>query len=1616
MATQSTPHDCTVYASNLLAEDKNLYDLHTLTGNIVVTLPPSDEAHVALRHIHTIDMHNHNITVVIPARLFNSAAFLPYLARHTHAVVDEAKALLTFTSGHPVPGHQKYHVVTMISNQRKSILPPTRKCAASSKTKPAEFVDLVCTMPTRVHGHFTKALIDTASNHSMITLSFLQRHGLSYHEQPYTTTGISSSSAPCLGSVILDTRVGRRLVAVKYTVVESLPSATVDMHEPNEVLFALDVTSAVNMSIEFKHPRIIVTVPSDKQARRRKAKTWYHIINFSNIKYTTETSKLDDFIAKPAELKSLVNKASQGKAPLYVVNVKPTMESMCASAASARKKGYLSQQHAPAPQTQDTTNIPDCIQDVIHKHKASGGTLGPAPPNTTACGFEMNIETLPGARPRAARQYRLTPHEKSELEKQIQHLLDMGWIQPSVSPWASSILFAPKPGGKLRLCVDYRYLNENTVKNTYPLPRIDTLLDQLKGHKYFSALDLASGYHQIKLSETAQPKTAFRTPDGLYQWTVMPFGLTNAPSVFQQAMHVVLKGLIGKICLAYLDDIIVLARTPEEHAANLNTVLTRLHEHQFFCNVDKCQFAMQQIKYLGHVVTAETVKPDPHKVEVLRAWPSLDVQQSANNIRSFLGLAGYFRRFIPKFPTLAAPLLERVSSKENLPWTAQCEQSFNDIKNALINATAMYHPDLSKPFHIYTDSSDYAFGAVLTQKHEDELQPVAWAGRKMSKPEVNYYTLEKELGAIIFASRQWRCYLENNQPVYIHSDHNPLRFLQTQKKLNGKQARWVESLSRINWYITYIPGDKNVVADAVSRATHLPMSQVVLHDGHTLAAEKPQEPYSALSLTSSLVRRDPAQPYGTNSFESPILMGGSGARSPGSTSAPNTAAQISPAALFYARMSEKYKSTSPNPNDPRSFPVLPPPLQRDRRPRPQAASAAAVQPPPYNTRQRTVMSTQRTPEVAMPTHRHQPQRQRKRSGRSRSPPTLPPPPPTAESSGMNATPEPESGTPLSVETDGMVVDQPVGTYVDQEVLDAVGTELSSKADTFLELDIKIDDFWERLRSGYAHDPAFKTPPAKFRFDKHFQAYFFEHKLVVPDYSHLRKQILLWHHVHPWHAHLGIKRTHALLADTFYWPNMAEDIKKFVSQCHSCQTMKTPGTTEAALSPLPVPSACWRIVSLDAITQLPRTTSGYDCIIVFVDQFSKMVRLIPTVSTLDGPGFAKLFFQHIYPHYGLPLGICSDRGVQWNNAFFKSLCAHLGIQLRLTFSYHPQANGQVERLNRVIEEALRHFVGPAHDDWDEYIPHVEFSINNSKCESTGCTPFQLNRITPPLSPTALAFGLPTGKRLAPGILHRMYYHLAKQALSLSKQSMWSTNVHPDYKSKFDVGNQVLLSVSKIALHHPSLRRKFTARWVGPCSILELVGSSAARIQLPSTLQQLRLHDVFHFSALKPYVSADFNEFSNNPHERPASDLNGVFEVESILDYKRSHSSSDDPLDKGPHYLVHWKGYSPQHDVWLPVRALSNCLDKVADYLFQNASSRQRDVMIDQFPRQERMQLAHLLARAQRTSTRPSHTGSVMHKPPKLASRQRKSTQATTGAKHTAALSTITPCTCCGRPLT
>jgi len=576
--------------------------------------------------------------------------------------------------------------------------------------------------------------------------------------------------------------------------------------------------------------------------------------------------------------------------------------------------------------------------------------------------------------------------------------------------------------------------------------------------------------------------------------------------------------------------------------------------------------------------------------------------------------------------------------------------------------------------------------------------------------------------------------------------------------------------------------------------------------------------------------------------------------------------------------------------------------------------------------------------------------------------------------------------------------------------------LKAQSDKFLTLDLQVDDFWVRLRSGYSHDPVFKKPPSSYAFDPTLQTYSYKNRLVVPNHDYLRRQILLWHHVHPWHAHMGVTRTATLVTDSFYWPGIHDDIRKFVSECHSCQTMKSPSAAEAMMSPLPVPSACWRIVSVDMITQLPRTQSGHDCVVVFVDQCSKMARIITSVSTLSGPGFATLFFQHIYPHYGLPLGICSDRGTQWNNNFFKSLCENLGVSLQLTFSYHPRANGQVERFNRVIEEALRHFIGPAHDDWDMFLPHIEFSMNNSKSSATGWGPFSLNRITPPLSPTALAFKLPQHQQPAPAVLHRMYYFLAKQALAEAKQSMWSNFNKQLEWPVFKAGDLVLLSIRKVALHHPSLRKKFAPRWLGPCKIVELVSRTAARIALPSTLQKLGLHDVFHFSVLKPYHESF--AASSDPHPSPnqaSADLDiGTYEIECVTDYAKSRKQAESSAS-APHYLVRWVGYDSTHDTWLPVDALDNCLEKIADYLFQAASATQRLRMISEFPRRSRLTLSHIVAKAE--GTRRPHTRGKEpaggHEPSSSKPRRRSRRLHTTS--HKAALSRVTSCTSCSRVL-
>ncbi|KAJ9522447.1 hypothetical protein QJQ45_008252 [Haematococcus lacustris] len=368
-----------------------------------------------------------------------------------------------------------------------------------------------------------------------------------------------------------------------------------------------------------------------------------------------------------------------------------------------------------------------------------------------------SIPLQPDGKPPARPSYRMSKPEQDELRKQITDLLAKGLIEPSSSPYAAPVLFVQKKSGELRMCIDYRQLNKITIRDQYPLPRIDDLFDQLAGKTVFSSLDLQAGYHQIRIPAEDVPKTAFRTPMGHYQFKVLCFGLTNAPATFQRVMNEAFAEVINDCALVYLDDILVMSKDSEEHLVHLRRVFDLLRKNKFYAKLSKCEFMQRTLKFLGHIISAHGISVDPCKVTAISEWP---VPTSLKTLQFFLGAANYVRKFVHNFSTIAAPLTDLTGpKKESFPWKAwpQAElDAFNALKQAISNVPMLKLPDHSKPFQVHCDASLEGIGAVLMQ----DGYPLAYYSRKLIPAEINYTTSEQELLALVSACQQWRCYLE----------------------------------------------------------------------------------------------------------------------------------------------------------------------------------------------------------------------------------------------------------------------------------------------------------------------------------------------------------------------------------------------------------------------------------------------------------------------------------------------------------------------------------------------------------------------------------------------------------------------------------------------------------------------------------------------------------------------------------------------------------------------------------------------------------------------------------------------------------------------------------------
>ena len=409
--------------------------------------------------------------------------------------------------------------------------------------------------------------------------------------------------------------------------------------------------------------------------------------------------------------------------------------------------------------------------------------------------------------------YRASAADNDEIRKQINEMLDKGWIRPSTSSFASPVLLVKKHDGSMRMCVDYCALNKLTVKDRYPLPHTDELTDRLSKAQCLTKLDLRAGYHQVRIADNDIDKTAFITRYGLYEYLVMPFGLCNAPSTFMRMMNDILRPFLDVCVIVFIDDILIYSETEEQHHLDVCRVFDLLRQHKLYVKLSKCEFFKHEVEFLGHIVGNGQIKMCPSKVDAILQWPT---PTTVTDIRSFLGLCNYYRKFIRGFSTIASSLTDITKNDTTFTWSSKQQVSFDQLKHAITSAPVLQLPNQSFPWILHTDASGYAVGGVLCQNIGDGVKPVVFLSHKLAGAEINWPVYEKEFYAIIYCLKQCQWYLQGNE-VTIYTDHKSLQYFVSQKSLSSKQSRWVEFLSSFYCKIEYKEGKYNVVADALSR-------------------------------------------------------------------------------------------------------------------------------------------------------------------------------------------------------------------------------------------------------------------------------------------------------------------------------------------------------------------------------------------------------------------------------------------------------------------------------------------------------------------------------------------------------------------------------------------------------------------------------------------------------------------------------------------------------------------------------------------------------------------------------------------------------------------------------
>lgn len=917
--------------------------------------------------------------------------------------------------------------------------------------------------------------------------------------------------------------------------------------------------------------------------------------------------------------------------------------------------------------------------------------------------------------------YPLSPVEQEELDRFLEENLASGRIRPSKSPIAAPVFFIKKKDGSLRLVQDYRNLNSITLKNKYPLPLVDDLVQRLKGAKYFTKLDVRWGYNNVRIKDGDEWKAAFRTNRGLFEPLVMFFGLTNSPATFQTMMNDIFADMIGAgdICI-YMDDILIYAQTREQLRAITRRVLERLRRNKLYLKAEKCEFEREQVEYLGLVISHNQVAMDPAKVSAVVDWPR---PKDKKEVQSFLGFTNFYRRFIEKFSAMARPLFDLTKKDVSFEWTEECQRGFDDLKRTITSAPILVLPDEHQPFRIKADSSDFATGGVLQQLSKDDgkWHPVAFISKSLSPVERNYEIHDKELLAIVRCLEQWRHFLEGaKHPVEIWTDHRNLQYFRTAQNLNRRQARWSLFLNRFDFSLHHRPGVTMGEPDALSRRSDHGRGE---NDNRETVLLHP-DVFRIHALRATLVRGPQEE----------IL------------------ADIKECLAEHGTTEEPVAAAARQ-------------LRKDRQ---------------RGQLRRTEWD----------------------------------------------------------ETDGLLT--------------------------------------------------------------------FAGKIYVPDFRDLRRRIISLHHDSRVAGHPGRMKTLELISRDYWWPQISRHVGVYTRTCETCLRNKVIRRRPIGLlNPLPVPSGRWERVSVDFIVELP-DAHGYDAVMVVVDTVTKRPHFLPTHTTVSADGAARLYYQHVWKLHGLPLQWLHDRGSVFISEFMTELNRLLGIETRASTAYHPQTDGQTERVNQELEAYLRMFCNHHQNDWDELLPSAEFACANHLHASIGMTPFMADTGRNPRMGFEPAVDVvDEGARQ---FRDRMDESLQEAKSALAKaQDEYALyyNRRRDPAPEFQPGDMVLVDASDIRTNRAS--KKLDCLRLGPFKVLQAVGKGAYRLELPESLR--RLHPVFPVVKLARMPADPFPGRRHPPAPLPdIIDDVEHFEIEKILDSRKRYRRLE--------YLVKWKGYNDAHNQWIP----------------------------------------------------------------------------------------------------